>query len=41
MKHLLDDLEEMDVEPNWVHILSQFYDNMIADVEESIEEKPE
>ena len=41
MKHLLDDFEEINVEPNWVDILGQFYDNMIADAEESIEEKPE
>ena len=35
LKHLLDDLEEMGVEPNRVRIPGQLYDNMVADAEES------
>ena len=41
LKHLLDDLEEMGVEPKEVHIPGQLYDSMVADAEESIEEDPE
>jgi len=41
LKHLLDDLEEIGVEPNAVHIPGQLYDNMVADAEESIEQNPE
>jgi len=40
LKHLLDDLEELGVEPNTVRIPGQLYDNMVADAEESIEENP-
>ena len=40
LKHLLDDLEEIGVEPNTVRIPGQLYDSMVADAEDSIEENP-
>ena len=40
LKHLLDDLEELGVEPNTVRIPGQLYDSMVADAEESIEANP-
>ena len=40
LKHLLDDLEELGVEPSTVRIPGQLYDSMVADAEESIEENP-
>ena len=40
LKHLLEDLEEIGVEPNRVRIPGQLYDSMVADAEESIEEHP-
>ncbi len=40
LKHLLEDLEELGVEPTRVRIPGQLYDNMVADAEESIEENP-
>ena len=40
LKHLLEDLEEMGVEPNTVRIPGQLYDSMVADAEESIEANP-
>ena len=39
LKHLLEDLEELGVEPNTVRIPGQLYDSMVADAEESIEEE--
>jgi hypothetical protein len=41
LKHLLDDLEEIGVEPDRVRIPCQLYDSMVADAEESIEENSE
>ena len=41
LKHLLDDLEEIGVEPDRVRIPGQLYDSMVADAEETIEENPE
>ena len=41
LKHLLDDLEELGVEPKQIRIPGQLYDNMVADAEESSEENPE
>ena len=41
LKHLLEDLEEIGVEPQRVRIPGQLYDSMVADSEESIEENPE
>jgi acyl CoA:acetate/3-ketoacid CoA transferase len=38
LKHLLDDLEEMGVEPHKVRIPGQLYDSLIADAEESQDE---
>ena len=40
LKHLLDHLEELGVEPNTVRIPGQLYDSMVADAEESIEQNP-
>ena len=41
LKRLLDDLEEIGVEPDRVRIPGQLYDNMVADAEETIEQNPE
>jgi hypothetical protein len=41
LRHLLDDLEEIGVDPHRVRIPGQLYDNMVADAEESIKENPE
>jgi len=41
LKHLLEDLEELGVEPTRVRIPGQLYDSMVADAEESTEENPE
>ena len=41
LKHLLEELEELGVEPQRIRIPGQLYDNMGADAEESIEENPE
>ncbi|MBN2185939.1 MAG: hypothetical protein JW732_00585 [Dehalococcoidia bacterium] len=41
LRHLLDDLEELGVEPQRIRIPGRLYDNMVADAEESIEENPE
>jgi len=41
LKHLLEELEELGVEPSCIRIPGQLYDNMVADAEESIEENPE
>ena len=40
LKHLLEELEELGVEPNTVRIPGQLYDSLISDAEESIEENP-
>jgi hypothetical protein len=40
LRHLLDDLGDMGVEPNTIRIPGQLYDDMVADAEESIEENP-
>ena len=39
LKHLLEDLEELGVEPSKVRIPGQLYDNLVADAEESSEEE--
>lgn len=39
LKHLLDDLDELGVEPEKVRIPGQLYDNLVADAEESGEEE--
>jgi hypothetical protein len=41
LKHLLDDLEELGVEPNKIRIPGQLYDNLVADAEESSEDEEE
>ena len=41
LKHLLEELEELGVEPNRIRIPGQLYDNMVADAEESSEENPD
>ena len=39
LKHLLDDLDNMGVEPEKIRIPGQLYDNLVADAEESGEEE--
>jgi hypothetical protein len=41
LRHLLEDLEELGVEPRRIRIPGQLYDSMVADAEESVEENPE
>ena len=41
LKHLLEELQELGVEPKKVHIPGQLYDNMVADAENSSEEEEE
>ena len=41
LKHLLEDLGEISVEPDRVYIPGQLYDSMVANAEESVEENPE
>ena len=41
LKHLLDDLDEIGVEPKSIHIPGQLYDGLMADVEESDEDEEE
>ena len=41
LKHLLEELEELGIEPRRIRIPGQLYDNMVADAEESIEDNPE
>ena len=35
LKHLLDDLEDLGVDPKEIRIPGQLYDNLVADAEES------
>ena len=41
LKHLLEELAELDVAPEEVRSPGQLYDSLIADAEESIAEEPE
>ena len=41
LRHLLDELEELGVEPERIRIPGQLYDHMMADAEESSEEDQE
>ena len=41
LKHLLDDLEEMGIEPHKVRLPGQLYDNLVADAEDSSEQNPD
>ena len=40
LKHLLDDLKDLGVEPKQIRIPGQLYDNLVADAEDSSEENP-
>ena len=35
LKHLLDELQELGVEPKKIRIPGQLYDNLVADAEDS------
>ena len=39
LKHLLEELEELGIEPKKIRIPGQLYDNMVADAEDSSEEE--
>ena len=39
LKHLLEELEELGVEPKRIRIPGQLYDNIVADAEDSSEEE--
>ena len=41
LQHLLEELEELGVEPRKIRIPGQFYDNIVTDAEESSEENPD
>ena len=41
LKHLLDDLDEMGVEPEKVRIPGQLYDSLVADAEDSGQDEEE
>ena len=41
LKHLLEGLEELGIEPKKIRIPGQLYDNMVADAEESNEDEEE
>ena len=41
LKHLLDDLKELDIAPEEVRIPGQLYDNLIAEAEDCNEEDTE
>ena len=41
LKHLLEELQELGVEPDKIRIPGQLYDNLVADAEESSEEEKE
>ena len=41
LRHLLEELEELGVEPKRVRIPGRLYDDMLADAEDAIEENPE
>lgn len=41
LKHLLEELEELGIEPKKIRIPGQLYDNMVADAEESNEDEEE
>ena len=41
LKHLLEELQELGVEPNKVRIPGQLYDDMVADAEDSGDEEEE
>ena len=41
LKHLLEELEELGVEPKQIRIPGQLYDSLVSDAEYSGEENPE
>ena len=41
LKHLLEELEELGVEPNKARIPGQLYDDMVSDAEDSGDEEEE
>ena len=41
LKHLLEELQELGVEPDKIRIPGQLYDNIVSDAEECSEEKEE
>jgi len=41
LKHLLEELQELGVEPKRIRIPGQLYDKIVADAEDSSEENPE
>ncbi|MFC1971639.1 hypothetical protein ACFLV0_06955 [Chloroflexota bacterium] len=41
LKHLLEELEDLGVEPKQIRIPGQLYDNLVSDAEESSEENPD
>ena len=41
LKHLLDDLEDIGVEPDKVRLPGQLYDNIVADAEDSGQDEEE
>ncbi len=41
LKHLLEELEELGIEPNKVRIPGQLYDSLVADAEDSSEDEEE
>ncbi len=41
LKHLLDELQELGVEPDKVRIPGQLYDNLVSDAEDSSNEEEE
>ena len=41
LKHLLEELEELGVEPKKIRIPGQLYDNIVSDAEESGESEEE
>ena len=41
LRHLLEELEELGVEPRRIRIPGQLYDSMVADAEEFSEQNPE
>ena len=41
LEHLLEELQELGVEPKKIRIPGQLYDNIVADAEESSEDEDE
>jgi len=41
LRHLIEELQKLRVDPDDIRIPGQLYDNMVADAEDSIEENPE